>query len=66
MHKNVQDMADACLSLEYKYSDIVSCVRNQRPQLLQDPQLKALNLQLEVLNTMFKQRVVQLAGNQYD
>jgi hypothetical protein len=59
---NKAEMADACLSLRYKYSNLMDCVRGQRPQLLQDPTLSMLLIQMDSLEAAFNNRVRELAG----
>ena len=62
---DVQEMADACLSLRYKYSNMMDCVKGQRPQLLNDPVLSSTLTLIESLEKTFEERVEKLAG-EYD
>jgi hypothetical protein len=53
--------ADACVSLAYKYSSLRGCVLDQRPELLGDPLLATINMQIEALTLAFDSRVRSLA-----
>jgi hypothetical protein len=54
--------ASACLSLAYKYTDLRGCVKDQRPALMSDPLLAALDVQIAALEQMFEDRVRALAN----
>jgi len=60
------EMAADCLSLAYKYNNLMDCVQGQRPQLLEDPILSMLLFQRNSLEIAFNNRVTQLAGEYMD
>lgn len=62
---NLKDDARACISLKYKYPDMMSCVQWQRSSLLNDPVLRMLLDQHARIETLFAARVDELAGD-YD
>lgn len=53
--------ARACLSLAYKYTCMRDCVKDQRPELLGDPTLAVLEVQLDALQSAFDKRVKDIA-----
>jgi len=65
MTNPMQEAADACLSLAYQYSSLMSCVKNQRPELLADPSLSFINMQMESLTLAFDARVRQIAAGEH-
>ena len=59
---SMAESAQACLSLAYKYDNLLSCVQDQRPILLNDAELQFIEMQIKTLHTAFKERVKQLAN----
>ena len=55
--------ASACLSLVYKYVNLIDCVADQRPALLSDPVLAALEAQRSLIEQQFEARVRELAAD---
>lgn len=63
---NMEEMASACVSLKYKYSNMMDCVKGQRPALLGDPVLSSTLLLIESLEKTFEDRVEKLAESYYE
>lgn len=65
---SLANKAQACISLKYKYDSMLSCVQNQRPELLNDPILNTFLVQIDAFEKAFEERVYALAGdeNEYD
>lgn len=61
MADNTAEAADACLSLAYKYHTLRGCVKDQRPQLMSDPKLAMIDMQINILMQAFDARVKALA-----
>ena len=59
--ESLAEDASACLSLAYKYTSLFGCVQHQRPQLLSDPKLSHLAMQIELAQEQFEARVQALA-----
>ncbi len=46
----------------YKYSNRISAVRGERPQLLSDPELSRLAAEYDAVHAAFEARLVEIAG----
>lgn len=56
-----QEAAEACLCLSYKYLTLRDCVKDQRPELMSDPVLWMLDVQIESLMKAFDARVKDIS-----
>ena len=59
-------MASDCMSLSYRYNNIMDCVKYQRPQLLKDPVLTMIMHQYNYAEQAFKNRIEELAQEYYE
>jgi hypothetical protein len=65
MDKNTEhtEWANDCLSLSYKYTSLMGCVKDQRPGLLNDPVIRQLMMQKKIIEDNFESYIRQLAGD---
>lgn len=66
MPDNTAEAADACLSLGYQHSSLRGCVKYHHPELLQDPKLAMIDMQIDILMQAFDARVKALADGGSD
>lgn len=59
---SLRDDANAVLSLEYKYANLMDCIEGQRPSLLSDDVISFNQQMIEYANKAIKERVLALAG----
>lgn len=62
MNSPMQEAADACLSLAHEYHTLRGCAKAQRPELMSDPKLAMIDMQIDILMQAFEQRVREIAN----